>query len=114
MPITEIHTQNDWDGLIGQSGFVILDFWGPECPHCQRMMPEVVKLAKTYPVGKVNIAKHPEIFQHFKVDTMPTVMVLRGGQVLAQWIGLSTAKEIETWIAAQGAIEHGHSLVAAV
>ena len=59
---------------------VILDFWATWCPHCKRIAPSYDKVAEEYEgklvVGKVDADEAPAIAQQYKVEYLPTFVLL--------------------------------------
>ena len=70
---------------------VLLDFWAVWCGPCRMVAPTVEKLAAAYEgkavVGKVNVDEEMALAEKFKVMSIPTLYVLKGGQVVDRAIG---------------------------
>jgi len=72
--------------LIGRSPLpVIVDFWAPWCGPCRMVAPEIEKLARAkagrYIVAKLNTDEVPTIASKYQIQSIPTVMLFRNGQV---------------------------------
>ncbi len=63
---------------------VLIDFWGPNCAPCEAMVPHVTRLAEDLAgklkVVKMNVHDNMRTAMAYKVQAMPTFVVLRGGQ----------------------------------
>jgi thioredoxin 1 len=78
---------------------VLIDFWAPWCMPCRMVGPVIEELAKAYDgtlkVGKVNVDEQGDLAERFRVTSIPTLIVMKGGQVVAQKIGAVPRHEIE-------------------
>lgn len=78
-------------------GLVLVDFWADWCAPCKAMLPILDEL-ENVKVCKHNIAEDPETPTRFHVRTVPTLVLLRDGEVLATRTGAATKAELEEWI----------------
>ncbi|MEQ1503022.1 MAG: thioredoxin domain-containing protein [Myxococcota bacterium] len=70
---------------------VLIDFWGPNCPPCVAIAPHVEALATEHAgrlkVVKVNIHENMQVALQYKIQAMPTFVVLKGGREVARQKG---------------------------
>lgn len=70
---------------------VLVDFWAPWCGPCRMVAPSVEKLAGEYAgrllVAKVNTDDNPEYAMKYGVQGIPTLLFVRGGQVVDRIVG---------------------------
>jgi thioredoxin 1 len=70
---------------------VLIDFWAPWCGPCRMVAPTVDKLAREMAgrlrVAKVNVDENPGLSMRYGVQSIPTMMIFRGGQLVDRWMG---------------------------
>ncbi|HAT03285.1 MAG TPA: thioredoxin [Candidatus Magasanikbacteria bacterium] len=71
---------------------VLVDFWAPWCGPCQMMGPVIEELAGEYEmtkakIGKLNVDDNGTVAGQYRVMSIPTFLVFKGGQVVDQMVG---------------------------
>ena len=78
---------------------VLLDFYADWCGPCRLVSPVVDKIAEEHPeylVGKINVDEQPELAAAYNVMSIPTLVVIKKGEVVHQSVGaMSKAKILE-------------------
>jgi len=79
-------------------GKVLIDFWAPRCMPCRMLTPVIEELAKELDgrvkVCKVNVDEQPELAIKFSVMSIPMLVVMENGEVVAKEVGLMPKADI--------------------
>ncbi|MBK5257489.1 MAG: thioredoxin [Vicinamibacteria bacterium] len=83
--------QNFEAEALGSQIPVLLDFWAEWCQPCLAMVPDLESVANQFAgrlkVGKVNVEENEHVPFNYNVTAMPTLILLKGGQVVEQRVG---------------------------
>lgn len=83
--------EQTFDKVVLQSDIpVMVDFWAAWCGPCRMVAPLVEEIAgerSDIKVGKINVDEQPELAARFGVMTIPTLMVMKGGEVVNRSVG---------------------------
>lgn len=77
---------------------VVIDFWATWCGPCKMMAPVVEEVAKDYPdvkVCKVNVDEEPKLSNAFKIVSIPTIVVIKNGEIIDSVVGYRPKEDIE-------------------
>ncbi len=90
MSAININKENFQNEVMHSDKPVLLDFWAPWCGPCRMVVPIVEEIANErddIKVGKVNVDEQPELAAQFRVMTIPTLVVMKNGEIVNQSIG---------------------------
>jgi thioredoxin 1 len=83
---------------VSKSGVVLVDFWAEWCGPCQQMLPILDQFSGDMEgkmtVGKVNVDENPELAGQFRVMSIPTIIVLKDGEMVEQLVGVQSADKL--------------------
>jgi len=76
---------------------VLLDFWASWCAPCRMVLPVVEEIAQErsdIKVCKINIDEQPDLASRFRIMTIPTLMVMRQGEMVQKAVGALPKEQI--------------------
>ena len=82
----------DFDKIVMKSPIpVLVDFWAPWCGPCRMTEPILEKIAREtggkLRIAKLNVDQNPVTANRYNVRSIPTMMVVRSGKIIDQWVG---------------------------
>lgn len=85
---------------------VLVDFWAVWCGPCRAIAPAVDAVAQEYSgrakVLKLDVDENPEIAGRYGVQSIPTLLIFKGGQKVGELVGgRNTKQSISEALAAQ-------------
>ena len=96
MSILTVNKEN-FDSVKKSDKPVLLDFYADWCGPCRMVSPIVEEIAAENPqylIGKINVDKEPELAEKFKVLSIPTLAVIKNGNVVSQSAGARPKADI--------------------
>ena len=86
-------TSDTFDGAI-TSGVSLVDFWADWCPPCKALGPTIDAIAGEFDeralIAKVDVDENGGLAARFGVQSIPTMLFLRDGEVVDRVTGLAT------------------------
>lgn len=97
MSVQHITAANFEQEVLHSKSTVLLDFWATWCAPCRMLSPILEEVAAERPdvkVCKVNIDEAPELAQQYRIVSIPTLLVIRDGQVDGKLVGYRPKDDI--------------------
>ena len=103
MGITQISVAKTWEtDVISSDKPVFVDFWAEWCGPCRMVGPVVEELAGDYEgrvnFVKVNVDQASELASKYNVFSIPTLILLNRGEIIAQQVGAGSKETYQNMI----------------
>jgi len=99
LTITEANYQSE---VVQSQVPVLIDFWAELCQPCRMIGPTIDQIASEYAgkakVGKVDVDSNRNLAVQFGIQSIPCVVVVKGGQVVARAMGIKPKAEFAKMI----------------
>lgn len=91
--------------VLQKKGIALVDFWAEWCGPCRQITPIVEELAKDYEgkalIAKVDVDENSELTARYGVRNIPTILILKDGEVVDKHVGFATKEALSQKIEAQ-------------
>lgn len=97
MEVLTITKENFESEVLQSDKPVLLDFWAVWCGPCRMVSPIVDEIANErddIKVGKINVDEQSELSQQFGVMSIPTLVVMKNGEIANKAVGALPKDEI--------------------
>ena len=94
---------DDFDQVVDAATLpALVDLWAPWCGPCRMVSPALENLAHEFSgrmkLVKVNVDESPRVAQRFGVQGIPTLLVMRGADVIARQTGAAGEAALRSWL----------------
>jgi len=91
---------NFQDEVLKSEVPVLVDFWAEWCGPCKALGPTIDQLADQFAgkakIGKVDIDTNQNIAVQFGIQSIPTIMIFKGGQLKQKFVGMQSKQVLAT------------------
>ena len=88
--------------VLKADGLILVDFWAEWCGPCRLQLPildEVVEeIGEKATIGKVNVDQELELAHQFGVQSIPTLILFKNGQVVATQVGALPKSQLAAFV----------------
>lgn len=97
-----INSTQEFDDLIKNNKYVLVDFWATWCAPCRMVAPVIDKIADQYSdkvvVAKVDVDDQQELAIRYGIQTIPTIIFFKEGRLASKEIGVKPLSSFATMI----------------
>ena len=99
MSILNVTSENYESEVLKSEKTVLIDFYADWCGPCKMMSPVIDEIAEemkeTVKVGKINVDENQDLAMEYGVMSIPTIVVLKNGEVQKTFVGVTDKDEIK-------------------
>ena len=83
---------------------VVVDFWAEWCGPCRMIAPALEEISKSLgdkvKILKLNVDENPAVASQYGIQSIPTLMIFKNGQLASKQVGAAPRQKLEQWITA--------------
>ena len=102
MSVSHINDDEFEQNVINADGPVLVDFWAEWCGPCKAIGPALEEISDdkgdSISIVKLNIDENPLTPQKYNVRGIPTLLIFKDGEVVAEKMGALPKSQLEDWI----------------
>ena len=99
MSVLNVTSENYESEVLKSEKTVLIDFYVDWCGPCKMMSPVIDEIAEemkeNVKVGKVNVDENQDLAMEYGVMSIPTIVVLKNGEVQKTFVGVTDKEEIK-------------------
>lgn len=100
--VNVFNEENFNEEVLSATETVIVDFYADWCGPCKAMSPIIDEIAneniENLKVGKVNVDENGDLAMKYGVSSIPTILIIKNGEVAKTFVGLTEKENIITAI----------------
>ena len=99
MSVLNVTSENYESEVLKSEKTVLIDFYADWCGPCKMMSPVIDEIAEemkeTVKVGKINVDENQDLAMEYGVMSIPTIVILKNGEVQKTFVGVTDKEEIK-------------------
>ena len=102
MSVLKITEDNFEEEVLESKKTVILDFYADWCMPCKMQSPiidQIEEERQDIKVGKINIDENQELAEKYGIMSIPTILIMKNGEIANQFVGVTSKEKIEQSLA---------------
>ena len=104
MAVSKVSDANFESEVLKAAGPVVVDFWAEWCGPCRMIAPALEEIAGSLgdkvKIVKLNVDESPHTATKYGIQSIPTLMIFKNGQMASRQIGAAPKQKLEQWITA--------------
>ena len=102
MAVGKVSDANFEAEVLKAQGPVVVDFWAEWCGPCRMIAPALEEIAGTLngkvKIVKLNVDENPQTAAKYGIQSIPTLMVFKGGEMASRQVGAAPKAKLQQWI----------------
>ena len=102
MGVAKVSDANFESEVLKSSEPVVVDFWAEWCGPCKMIAPALEEIAGSLAgkvkIVKLNVDENPQTASKYGIQSIPTLMIFKDGQLASRQIGAAPKQKLEQWI----------------
>ena len=98
MSVLKLTDENFENEVLNSDKVCLVDFYADWCGPCKMMSPIIEEIADELgdkvKVGKVNSDENMELAEKYQIMSIPTIMIIKNGQIVKTFVGVTNKEEI--------------------
>ena len=102
MAVSKVSDTTFESEVLKATGPVVVDFWAEWCGPCRMIAPALEEIAGSLgarvKIVKLNVDENPQTAAKYGIQSIPTLMIFKNGQMASRQIGAAPKQKLEQWI----------------